>query len=185
MLGYCVLQMAVHKGNVYTSTQSASRVNSYVSTIDLKNTSGGEFKTENFWKSVKLVVPREVKKMENNEGVNFMKPKDDYYIRYLSTKVNVSLGSIGLKVNPLDNQTCDFTVVVKFEQRPTLEDYDYIFHLPNYTYCQLNNSQSNATKEGCFVSESEIKKLQCSIQPDIVFISSDMMETHEIVYFGK
>ena len=92
------------------------------------------------------------------------------YHTILATKQNVSFF---VKIQP-DNYSANFEVFVKFAERPTKQDYNASFQLPNTSPCIPQIA----------LYESEASKRHCIFDPYTVFLGQDIIKENGTYYIG-
>ena len=107
--------------NPYTWDSTKERVGSDVVTLHLKNNDSKLIKVSNLTEDIVIVMPLKLQKISGSEKSWYFTKNDD--LRFHEIKVKYENTLLIMEIKPQD-PTVHLFVYMRFNQRPTTQDYD-------------------------------------------------------------
>ena len=163
------LQVVSSLVNFYHWDSSADLVTSRVLEIDLRGESGKVLKVQNLSSDIQLEfqLGEQAPGTDSNPAkiASFVKPEHMQYHRIEVTEVQASYL---ITITTKDS----LNVFVKFESKPSVEDHDRNYTIPDFSSC----TRSNGTDE-----EDEYN---CTRNPHQLFLARDFLKRTGVYYLG-
>lgn len=153
--------------NPYTWDQTSTRIKSPVFKLNIKDDQGNTVKIENLSEDIEITID-DVKEPTIINPPQFYTKADNTSLQYHTISHTEPGGSIRLSIQPT-NSSDYFVAYVKYNTRPTINDYELKAIFPNYTSCKM---------------DIDMKPVNCSEDPHQIFISSEFLETLGVYYIG-
>ncbi|XP_022779645.1 uncharacterized protein LOC111321123 [Stylophora pistillata] len=186
------LQMTTIPNNLYTWSNTSKQVNSYAVSLNIKDESRNPLDTSNFSKEADLYIPRNASNLPKHEEF-YLKPFGDRkFIQYHQVDVNSANYSVHIQVRPVNESVEKITVLLRYNERPTLENFDHNWTIPDLRDCSykkesrlrnssLPGSASNMTNSSA-TNSSGIEQIpvidvarHCKRDPYTVSISNEVV----------
>ena len=163
------LQVVSSLFNFYHWDSSADFVTSRVLEIDLRGESGKVLKVQNLSSDIQLEfqLSEQAPGTDSNPAkiASFLKPE---HMQYHRTEVTEVQASYLITITTKDS----FNVFVKFESKPSVEDHDGNYTIPDFSSC----TRSNGTDE-----EDDYN---CTRHPHQLFLTRDFLKRPGVYYIG-
>lgn len=190
--------------SVYTWSNTSKEVNSYTVSLTLKDKDGRPLPTSNFSSYTDIYVPRNASGLPEEEEFYVIPLGDKAYIQYHTVQVNSSNFSVHIQVRPRNESIGNLTVLLRYDERPTTETFDYNWTVPDFSSCSFtnvsrvvsnssagsgannatNSSATNSTQTGQEVVVIDLKR-DCLRDPHLVSISNSMVTEKGTYYLGR
>lgn len=194
--------MTTIPNNLYTWSNTSKQVNSYEVSLNIKDESRNPLDTSNFSKEADLYIPRNASNLPKHEEF-YLKPFGDRkFIQYHQVDVNSANYSVHIQVRPVNESVEKITVLLRYNERPTLENFDHNWTIPDLRDCSykkestlrnssLPGSASNMTNSSA-TNSSGIEQIpvidvarHCKRDPYTVSISNEVVTKSGKYYLGK
>lgn len=188
--------------NLYTWSNTSKQVNSYQVSLNIKDESRKPLDTSNFSRDAELYIPRNASNLAKYEDF-YVKPFGDRkFIQYHQVDVNSVNYSVHIQLRPVNESLEKLTVLLRYNERPTLENFEYNWTIPDLSSCSYQNvsrlinsslpgSASNITNSSGRNS-SGIEQItvidverDCKRDPYTVSISNEVVTKSGKYYLGK
>lgn len=188
--------------NLYTWSNTSKQVNSYQVSLNIKDESRKPLDTSNFSRDAELYIPRNASNLAKYEDF-YVKPFGDRkFIQYHQVDVNSVNYSVHIQLRPVNESLEKLTVLLRYNERPTLENFEYNWTIPDLRSCSYQNvsrlinsslpgSASNITNSSGRNS-SGIEQItvidverDCKRDPYTVSISNEVVTKSGKYYLGK
>ena len=195
-------QMTSIPDNLYTWSNTSKQVNSYQVSLNIKDESRKPLDTSNFSRDAELYIPRNASNLAKYEDF-YVKPFGDRkFIQYHQVDVNSVNYSVHIQLRPVNESLEKLTVLLRYNERPTLENFEYNWTIPDLSSCSYQNvsrlinsslpgSASNITNSSGRNS-SGIEQItvidverDCKRDPYTVSISNEVVTKSGKYYLGK
>ena len=120
--------------NTYTwaRKKSASRLDSHIVSLDFKTQDGQTVKIENLQQEIEILIPHKSQK-RNSESNHIINPGDNSTLIYYKFYVAHDKSAFHIEIKPNLEET--FTVYLRYGSRPTVDSYDAIRNVPDFSSC--------------------------------------------------
>ena len=177
--------------NVHTWSNTSKEVKSYSISLTLKDKDGKPLSTSNFSGYVDIYIARNASELPEEEEFYVIPLGDRKYIQYHAIQVNSSNFSVHIQVRPKNESVGNLTVLLRYDERPTTETFDYNWTVPDFSSCSFNYSSSglseasNATNSSMTNSTQTVVTRDCDRDPYLVSISNSMVTEMGTYYLGR
>lgn len=190
--------------NVHTWSNTSRQVNSFTVSLTLKDKNGKLLNTSNFSSYADIYIPRNASQLPEEEEFYVIPTGNKKYIQYHTIQVNSSNYSVHIQVRPRNESIGNLTVLLRYDDRPNTETFDYSWTVPDFSSCSFSNvsrkvsnssagsGANNATNSSATNStqtEEEIVvidlKRDCVRDPYLVSISNSMVTEKGTYYLGR
>lgn len=186
--------------NVHTWSNTSKEVNSYTVSLTLRDKDGKPLPTSNFSSYVDIYIARNTSDLPEEEEFHVIPLGSKKYIQYHTVQVNSSNFSVHVQVRPKNESIGNLTVLLRYDERPTTETFDYNWTVPDFSTCSFknvsnssagseannatNSSAPNSTQTGQETVEIDLKR-DCVRNPYLVSISNSMVTEMGTYYLGR
>ena len=178
---------------VHTWSNTSKDVKSYTVGLTLKDKDGKPLPTSNFSSDVDIYIPRNASELPEEEEFYVIPLGDKKYIQYHTVQVNSSNFSVHIQVRPKNDSIGNLKVLLRYDERPTTEKFDYNWTVPDFSSCSFSNSSAgngtnNATNSSATNSTQTVVidlKRDCVRDPYLVSISNSMVTEMGKYYLGR
>ena len=187
--------------NVRTWSNTSKEVNSYTVSLTLKDKDGRPLPTSNFSRYADIYIPRNASELPEEEEFYVIPLGDKKYIQYHAIQVNSSNFSVHIQVRPRNESIGNLTVLLRYEERPAIDTFDYSWTVPDFSSCNMsrvvfnssagsgaknatNSSATNSTQTEQEIEVIDLKR-DCLRDPYLVSISNSMGTEKGTYYLGR
>ena len=187
--------------NVHTWSNTSKEVKSYAVSLTLKDKDGKPLPTSNFSNYVDIYIPRNTSDLPEEEEFHVIPMGNKKYIQYHTVQVDSSNFSVHIQVRPKNESIGNLTVLLRYDERPSTETFDYNWTVPDFSSCSFKNvsrvvsnssaasGANNATNSSAMNSnqtgEEIVVKRVCIRNPYLVSISNSMVTEMGTYYLGR
>ena len=187
--------------NVHTWSNTSKEVKSYAVSLTLKDKDGKPLPTSNFSNYVDIYIPRNTSDLPKEEEFHVIPMGNKKYIQYHTVQVDSSNFSVHIQVRPKNESIGNLTVLLRYDERPSTETFDYNWTVPDFSSCSFKNvsrvvsnssaasGANNATNSSAMNSnqtgEEIVVKRVCIRNPYLVSISNSMVTEMGTYYLGR
>ena len=190
--------------NVHTWSNTSKEVKSYAVSLTLKDKDGKPLPTSNFSNYVDIYIPRNASELPEEEEFHVIPLGNKKYIQYHTVQVNSSNFSVHIQVRPKNESIGNLKVLLRYDERPSTEVFDYNWTVPDFSSCSFknetrvvsnssagsgannatNSSATNSTQTGEEIVVIDLKR-DCIRNPYLVSISNSMVTEMGTYYLGR
>ncbi|XP_068681978.1 polycystin-1-like protein 2 isoform X4 [Montipora foliosa] len=173
------IQVFSMKKNPFSWDASAKNVKSPVTSIDLKNDKGEVIDVSGLSKEIELNIKTNRPEQNQMPLSTFVKPSINGSMSYHRIKILAPGMVMSFKLVP-ENETT-IQVYVRHSKRPTVENYEYVTEVPDFTSCK--ERKGRGVKETSYPLLNK-KYFNCTKDPHLVVLPVGVTEKPGILFIG-
>ena len=152
---------------------------SAVISIDLKNDKGELLNVSGLSEEIELIIKTETPEKSQTPSQSFVKPSSNGSMQYHRLMISAEGMILSLNIVPQNGTTLQ--IYVRHSKRPTVEKYDHVAEVPDYTSCKKraikigDDSSHIAMHDGYF---------NCTSDPHLLVLPRDVTEKLGMLFIG-
>ena len=184
-----LFQLTSFPNNTFTWSETSKEVKSFAVGLTMKDAQQNPLDTSNFSEYVNVYIPRDTSKLSDLEEFNLVPFKDDEFIQYHTIDVNSLNYSLHLQIIPV-NESKEMQVFLGYSFRPTPDNFDYNWTLPDFSNCSFKNASRNESDpaEGTRTPKEQFVidvAKDCKRDPYTATISNSLITKTGTYYLGN
>lgn len=188
--------MTAIDSNLHTWSNTSKQVKSYSVGLHLKDGKQQPLNTSNFKNAADIYIPRNASELSKYQEFNVIPLGDKKFIQYHAIDVNSSNYSVHIQLRPVNESIQQLTVLLRYNERPSPEKFDFNWTIPNFSHCSfrnvsrvVSNNATNSSATSSTETEHEVVLIDverdCVKDPYIVSISNDIVTKMGKYYVGR
>lgn len=188
--------MTAIDSNLHTWSNTSKQVKSYSVGLHLKDGKQQPLNTSNFKNDADIYIPRNASELSKYQEFNVIPLGDNKFIQYHAIDVSSSNYSVHIQLRPVNESIQQLTVLLRYNERPSPEKFDFNWTIPNFSDCsfrnvsrEVSNNATNSSATKSTETEHEVVLIDverdCVKDPYIVSISNDIVTKMGKYYVGR
>lgn len=167
------------KQNPFSWDQSSKNVKSAVISIDLKSDKGKLLNVSGLSKEIELNIRTNRPQKYQTPLQAFAKPSINGSMQY--HRVTISTQGMVMIVNMVPQNGTTMQIYVRHSKRPTVDSYDYVTEVPDFTSCKKSAKNTRHTASDAVMHDGY---LNCTRDPHMVIIPNNVTGKIGMLYIG-